>query len=82
MWAELSEKMADRFGIECKYGGGPSDVRDFLSQFAEIITTFEEQLVIAEDETNPYFKQYYELRDRIRLNLTNAIEAIGGKEIQ
>ena len=29
-WAELSEKLADNFGIELKYGGGPPEVRKTL----------------------------------------------------
>jgi ppGpp synthetase/RelA/SpoT-type nucleotidyltranferase len=36
-WAELSEKLADLFGIEVKYGGGPAEIRDFLDRYSSVI---------------------------------------------
>lgn len=32
LWAELSEKLSDKFGIEVKYGAGPQKVRALLDQ--------------------------------------------------
>lgn len=41
-WAELSEKMADRFGFELKHGGGPMDKRDYLLKLSDEIKKFED----------------------------------------
>jgi ppGpp synthetase/RelA/SpoT-type nucleotidyltranferase len=45
-WAELSEKLADNFGIELKYGGGPPVVRKLLDELSEITAEFEDHLDI------------------------------------
>ena len=34
VWAQLSEKLADRFGIDLKYGGGPAAVRAQLHRMS------------------------------------------------
>lgn len=44
VWAELSEKLADTFGISLKYGGGPKDVRNILDDYANLIAKFEQHL--------------------------------------
>ncbi len=41
-WAELSEKLSDRFGTELKYGGGREDVRALLSSLSGTIGDFEQ----------------------------------------
>jgi putative GTP pyrophosphokinase len=41
LWAELSEKAADKFGIEVKYGGGPIPIRDVLDGRSELLAKFE-----------------------------------------
>jgi putative GTP pyrophosphokinase len=44
LWAELSEKLADRFGIDVKYGGGNEAIRiqlNSLSQNISIVEAFE-----------------------------------------
>lgn len=40
-WAELSEKLSDRFGAEIKYGGGSTEVRDVLDSYSELIASLE-----------------------------------------
>ena len=44
LWAQISEKMADRYGLEVKYGGGPVQIRRSLSTMAEGIARIEEVL--------------------------------------
>lgn len=34
LWAELSEKLSDKFGIDVKYGKGPKHVREFLGSLS------------------------------------------------
>jgi len=34
-WAQLSERLADHYGFELKYGGGPTSVRDALLAFSD-----------------------------------------------
>lgn len=40
-WAEISEKLADHFGQELKYGNGKQEALDFLSEFAAETVTLE-----------------------------------------
>lgn len=42
LWAQVSEKMADRFGLEVKYGGGPAEGQALLAQFSADIAMVEE----------------------------------------
>ena len=41
LWAELSEKLADRFGFELKYGGGPEAMRRILIELSDSIHQIE-----------------------------------------
>jgi ppGpp synthetase/RelA/SpoT-type nucleotidyltranferase len=40
-WAELSEKISDRFGSELKYGGGPEFYRQLLMKLSELVASLE-----------------------------------------
>jgi ppGpp synthetase/RelA/SpoT-type nucleotidyltranferase len=40
-WAEMSEKLADIWGAEIKYGGGHPGVRDVLTQASELVLDYE-----------------------------------------
>ena len=40
-WAELSEKLADRFDPSIKYGGGPANIQSFLSVSSKRIAEIE-----------------------------------------
>jgi putative GTP pyrophosphokinase len=51
LWAEFSEKLADRLGAEIKYGGGPELVRELLAKLSDLVEAFEvNQKTIAEVE--------------------------------
>lgn len=41
LWAELSEKLSDRFGIAVKYGGGDAATRDTLDECSELVGAVE-----------------------------------------
>lgn len=41
-WAQLSERLADRYGFELKYGGGPQTVRLALLELADVIHAIED----------------------------------------
>jgi hypothetical protein len=41
VWANLSEKLSDRFGMTLKYGGGPEDRRNALLKLSDRIYLFE-----------------------------------------
>jgi putative GTP pyrophosphokinase len=43
-WAELSEKLADAFGIDTKYGGGPPEIRSHLDALSRLVAALEELL--------------------------------------
>ncbi|HEV2641290.1 MAG TPA: hypothetical protein VGT98_01215, partial [Candidatus Elarobacter sp.] len=36
-WAQLSERLADRYGFELKYGGGPQEVAAALAEYSEFL---------------------------------------------
>lgn len=52
LWAEHSEKLADKFGIAVKYGGGPEDIRQRLEALSKGIG-FVEYLEANAVNTNP-----------------------------
>jgi ppGpp synthetase/RelA/SpoT-type nucleotidyltranferase len=41
-WAQVSEKLADLFGLEVKYGGGPDWAREALESYSAAVKTGEE----------------------------------------
>lgn len=41
LWAELSEKLSDAFGVAVKYGGGPPAVRSALDHVSLVVSQFE-----------------------------------------
>jgi len=41
-WAELSEKYSDVVDPTIKYGGGPAEVREILSQSSELVAILEQ----------------------------------------
>jgi ppGpp synthetase/RelA/SpoT-type nucleotidyltranferase len=57
-WAELSEKIADRFGIEVKYGGGAAEIQDVLKATAGLCADVESKLEVKwpGDERVGHFK--------------------------
>ena len=42
LWAEFSEKSADAFGIEVKYGGGKKTFREALDNASAMVATYEQ----------------------------------------
>jgi ppGpp synthetase/RelA/SpoT-type nucleotidyltranferase len=47
-WAQLSERLADRYGFELKYGGGPQHVAAALADFADLLAAIDQL------STDPY----------------------------
>ena len=43
-WAELSEKLSDRFGLMVKYGGGPEHVQQILARASESCAVLDEDI--------------------------------------
>jgi ppGpp synthetase/RelA/SpoT-type nucleotidyltranferase len=41
LWGEISEKLADKFGVALKYGGGKADIRESLDLFSEYVDLLE-----------------------------------------
>jgi putative GTP pyrophosphokinase len=58
LWAELSEKSADKFGIDVKYGGGKKRIRNQLNKFqAEISMT---------EALEDVFPEHYQAQQQIK----------------
>lgn len=85
LWAELSEKLADNFGFELKYGSGPVELQKILQDFslsiavAEGAQQIEGALQIVSQITGitpPLGKHAAELK----LHLTEFSKAIGSKK--
>ena len=72
-WAELSEKLADAFGIELKYGGGPPEVRKVLDELSTMIAEFEDHL----DMDSGKNERVDILKRRIRDSMINMATALG-----
>ena len=62
VWAELSEKLADQFGIALKYGGGPQSIRRTLDAFSDLIADFERSLDIDGRQDEPVNKLKMDIR--------------------
>lgn len=50
IWAQLSERLADRYGFELKYGGGPQDVAAALSEYSDFLAAAD-KLVAGDSRT-------------------------------
>ena len=48
-WAELSERIADRYGIHVKYGAGPDRLRKMLDALSEYIARLEDAATSGRD---------------------------------
>jgi putative GTP pyrophosphokinase len=72
VWAELSEKLADAYGIALKYGGGPDRIRNTLNNSSALIAEFEKILDIdgGKDE------RVQQLKIDIRLSMLNVAIAL------
>lgn len=73
-WAELSEKLADTFGISVKYGGGPASIRRTLDSLSSLIAQFEERFDL-DDASN---ERMVELKQDIRhamIDIATALKA-------
>lgn len=57
-WAEISEKLADMYGQEVKYGRGPEHVKDFLGQLSVAC----EAIDVAYDKKLSYANRTYRIR--------------------
>lgn len=55
LWAQVSEKMADQYSLEVKYGGGPEIVKDFLTTLARQVAQIED-LLLRVDERRRYHR--------------------------
>jgi putative GTP pyrophosphokinase len=67
-WAELSEKLADLFGGDVKYGSGPERVRRVLDLCSELVAEFEQHLDAGVEEN----ERASALKSRIRQTMANA----------
>jgi ppGpp synthetase/RelA/SpoT-type nucleotidyltranferase len=50
VWAQLSERLADRYGFELKYGGGPQNVAAALSEYSDFLAAADE-LIASDPQT-------------------------------
>lgn len=41
LWAQISERLAQRFGVDLKYGGGPTQPRQLLQELASLVRDVE-----------------------------------------
>ena len=72
VWAELSEKLADAFGIDTKYGGGPTSIRKTLDRFSVLIADFEAYLDIEGSRS----ERAHDLKREIRLMMIDFATAM------
>jgi ppGpp synthetase/RelA/SpoT-type nucleotidyltranferase len=41
IWAQLSESLADRYGFDLKYGGGPPSIAATLAEYSELLAEWD-----------------------------------------
>lgn len=77
IWAELSEKFADKFGIAIKYGGGDPTIRQELDSFSAGISQIEllESLVTPEPMTSGVIEQHKAHLRKMMLDFLTAVES-------
>jgi ppGpp synthetase/RelA/SpoT-type nucleotidyltranferase len=71
LWATLSEKLADWFGNEVKYGGGPDAVRQLLKRSARLVASVErdeQNLVFARLRSDEQGRRIARLREHAAEN--------------
>jgi putative GTP pyrophosphokinase len=64
-WAELSEKVADRYGFQVKYGGGPDWLRLGMNGLSSDIASFEDKLDSVEPNNDRVIKFRQDMRRSI-----------------
>jgi putative GTP pyrophosphokinase len=72
VWAELSEKLADNFGSQLKYGGGPEAIRKTLDDYSTLIADFEQHLDLGVEGGS----RVAELKSKIRQAMVNVTAAL------
>jgi putative GTP pyrophosphokinase len=69
LWAECSEKLADRVGITIKYGGGEPDVRAFLDDTSQLV-----QQIESLQPENAFLDDSWDLRRRMAALLSKYLK--------
>lgn len=79
LWAQVSERLSDSYGIELKYGGGPPHAARMLENLAQLVARFERfesnyhSQGLAEIFANP--EEYHEIAN-IRSDLAKHLAAL------
>jgi putative GTP pyrophosphokinase len=75
LWAEISEKLADQFGIEVKYGGGHPSVRRLLDVASGLVAQTErlEGMTEVADEVTALRQQTHDILSEM-LDLARTLE--------
>ena len=75
LWAELSEKLADLFGIAVKYGGGDGAVRGTLDLLSEAIELIED-IEIAPEIDPGTAKRFSETKEDLRKTILGLLKDV------
>jgi len=51
-WAQLSERLADRYGFELKYGGGPPDVALALTEYSDFLAAADRLVALGDENAS------------------------------
>lgn len=85
IWAEISEKYADLYGSDIKYGGGNEEIRRVLETLSQLIATYENLedtlgRLEESDEVRKALEQISIFRDRIARELDEEISRIDNEK--
>ena len=72
LWAEFSEKAADTFGMDVKYGGGHKVIRDALDGASDLVARFER----LEPRREELGEELLKLREEIEGNLLRFLDVM------
>ena len=83
MWAEISEKYADLFGTDIKYGGGDLRVRTRLDQVSQLVSLIEDfEGKLGETEGSRRWQHMGPVRDERRLIVDALYQMLQAKEFE
>jgi ppGpp synthetase/RelA/SpoT-type nucleotidyltranferase len=79
MWAQATERVADRFDPAIKYGGGPEFVQKILQDFSDILNGIEEletEALVDPKVKAGFLDRINQYKERLRVALGNFIVEI------
>lgn len=77
IWAEISEKYADLYGSEIKYGGGEPNIRSTLEQLSKLVAVYEDiERQVVRPDASPSVRKLRAAMGRQRKNIGKLLDEV------